>query len=340
MMINLLNIDFWNYQYLEPNFLWTLLFVPIYYVFQLINSKKNSGSFKLSLDFVQIKNLDDNKPLILQHLLSICFLVGISYLIMALAKPTLGETDKKEDFSKGIDIVLAMDISGSMLATDFLPNRLEAAKSVAKDFIDGRKEDRIGLVAYEGEAYTACPATRNHDFLKNCVDDLQSGWLNSGTAIGTGLGTAVARLRSDSLKSKVIILLTDGESNRGEISPLEAAELAKNKNIRVYTIGVGSDQLAGNGINSIFGNNPLVSSIDEKTLKKIAKITDGEYFRAKDKNSLIEIYDKIERMEKRRLIENTYHNEPPLEPQGFILVGLFLILLSWLVNKILFEKIG
>lgn len=339
-MISLLNIDFWNYQFLAPNYLWLLLFVPVYFIYKILFSNKESGTFKLSLDFVQIKKLDNNKPLLFQYLIQLTFLIGVSYLIFALAKPTLGETDKEEDFSEGIDIVLAMDISGSMLATDFLPNRLEAAKSVAKDFIDGRKEDRIGLVAYEGEAYTACPATRNHEFLKSCVDDLQSGWLNTGTAIGTGLGTAVARLRSDSLKSKVIILLTDGESNRGEISPLEAAELAKNKNIRVYTIGVGSDQLMGNGINSIFGNNPLISSIDEKTLKKISKITNGEYFRAKDKNSLIEIYDKIERMETRRLIENTYHNEPPLEPQGFILIGLLLILSSWLINKILFEKIG
>ncbi|MDX1445460.1 VWA domain-containing protein [Lishizhenia sp.] len=331
-----IHIDFWNYTFLSPNWLWLLLIVPIYFVWLVVNSKKEKGDFKTSLDIHQIEKLDGFAPQLLHWAVHITFLLGVAAFIIALAQPLGAPKNQEDEFSEGIDIILAMDISGSMMQTDFLPNRLEAAKSVAKDFIDGRKNDRIGLVAYEGEAYTACPATRNHSFLKKCIDKLQSGYLINGTAIGTGLGTAVTRLRSDSLESKVIILLTDGASNRGELSPLEAAELAKQKDITVYTIGVGGDQ----NIGGFFSSQLFSSDIDEKTLEKIADITGGKYFRAKDKNSLIEIYDKIEKMETRKLIDNYIQQEPPTVPLPFILTGLFLITLAWVVRKFFFEAIG
>lgn len=335
-MLTWIHIDFWNYAFLSPNWLWLLLIVPIYFVWMVVNNKKEKGDFKLSLDIQQIEKLDGMLPQLLHWGVHTTFLLGIAAFIIALAQPLGAPTNQEDEYSEGIDIILAMDISGSMMQTDFLPNRLEAAKSVAKDFIDGRKNDRIGLVAYEGEAYTACPATRNHSFLKKCIDKLQSGYLINGTAIGTGLGTAVTRLRSDSLESKVIILLTDGASNRGELSPLEAAELAKQKDITVYTIGVGGDQ----NIGGFFSSQLFSSDIDEKTLEKIADITGGKYFRAKDKNSLIEIYDKIEQMETRKLIDNYIQQEPPTVPLPFILTGLFLITLAWVVRKFFFEAIG
>jgi len=264
----------------------------------------------------------------------------LSLLVLAMGKPYHPSAPHgHEEYSEGIDIVLCMDISGSMMATDFLPNRLEASKNVAIDFIEGRKSDRIGLVVFEGEAYTACPATKNHSFLKKAIKDVQSGWLDPGTAIGTGLGTAVTRLRSDSLKSKVVILLTDGESNKGEITPMAAAELAKNKNIRVYTIGVGKDGYVSMPVPTAFGpifQNTIVS-IDEKELKAIASLTGGEYFRATDNNSLEEIYDKIEEMEKTRMVEKNFDKEPPYNPLTFIIYGLIIIFLALSLESYLFK---
>lgn len=335
-MLNWIHIDFWNYNFLSPNLLWLLLLIPIYLFWIFFNARQEKGDFKTSLDVQQLAKLEEVYPKVLNAITHGLIALGFGCFIIALAQPLGAPKNDENDFSQGIDIILALDISGSMMQTDFLPNRLEAAKSVAKNFIDGRKNDRIGLVAYEGEAYTACPATRNHTFLKKCIDNLQSGYLINGTAIGTGLGTAVTRLRSDSLKSKVIILLTDGASNRGELSPLEAADLAKEKKITVYTIGVGGDQNMG----GIFSNQLFSSDIDEKTLEKIADLTGGKYFRAKDKKTLESIYEQIEQMETRKLVDNYIQQEPPTEPVPFILSGLILLSLGWLSRKQIFEKLG
>ena len=258
-------------------------------------------------------------------------------LVFALAKPMNSDLiDDEEDFSEGIDIIISLDVSGSMLATDFKPNRLEAAKEVAKDFVDERKNDRIGLVVYEGEAYTACPATRNHDFLKEAIDNVVSGKLEPGTAIGLGLGTAVARLRADTLKSKVVILLSDGENNKGEIPPLDAAKLAKNKNIRVYTIGVGQEGYAPTPVNTPFG--PIMQqalvSIDEDLLTEMAEMTGGSYFRATDKKSLRDIYKTIDKMEKTKMVEVNYQKEPPYHPASFLHYALIFLLITIGINTL------
>jgi Ca-activated chloride channel family protein len=232
-----------------------------------------------------------------------------------------------------------MDISVSMLAKDFEPNRLEAAKEVAKEFVDGRRGDRIGLVVYAGEAYTACPATLDYGVLKSQIDLLGNQNIEGGTAIGTGLGTAVTRLRSDSLESKVIILLTDGSNNAGKIDPMTAAELARAKSVRVYTIGVGSNGEAPTPVITPFGirYESMPVEIDEETLQKIASTTGGKYFRAADKQGLKAIYGEIDQLEKRRMIDKRYHAEPPATPMAFLNWAIVFLLASWIVEKSLFK---
>lgn len=339
----LLNIRFWEYQFSAPHWLWLLILIPPVLFFRYRIFQKRRGNFKFSRPASDLKAVQFHPIKWLLIGIYACIGIGSVMLIFAVAKPVLPYSDDNlEEYGEGIDIMIAMDISGSMMATDFLPNRLEAAKEVAKEFVDGRKNDRIGLVVYEGEAYTACPATRNYNFLKRAIDNIQSGYLEAGTAIGTGLGTAVARLRSDSLKSKVIILLTDGESNKGEVEPLEAAQLAQNKNITVYTIGVGKEGYASMPVNTILG--PIIQntkvSIDEKVLKKIAEITGGAYFRATDKNSLREIYAEIEEMEKTKMVDNTIKREPPYRPLSFLTAGLIFLFLGLGVEQLLFKSNG
>lgn len=266
----------------------------------------------------------------------------MAMLIFAMAKPfhwSMYEAHHKE-YKDGIDIVITMDVSGSMLAQDFKPNRLEASKKVAKEFVDGRKGDRIGLVAYAGEAYTACPPTLDYDILKKQIDNISGDFIGGGTAIGVGLGTAVTRLRSDSLTSKVIILLTDGVDGGADITPMMAAELAKSKNIRVYTIGVGSTGEASTLVNTPFGSYYQTADveIDEETLKKIAAKTGGQYFRATDEKSLRKIYEEIEKLEKRKMEDEHFKSEPPPNPQAFLNWALVLALSVWGVNYLLFRR--
>jgi Ca-activated chloride channel family protein len=258
-----------------------------------------------------------------------------------MAKPFhwSGFEDIDENYKNGIDIILAMDVSMSMLAMDFEPNRLEASKRVAKEFVDGRRGDRIGLVVYAGEAYTACPATLDYTILKKQIDQVNGENIEPGTAIGTGLGTAVTRLRSDSIASKVIILLTDGSNNFGELDPLTAAELARAKNIRVYTIGVGSNGQAPTPVITPFGvrYENMEVEIDEMTLMKIAEITKGKFFRATDEKSLSEIYKEIDVLEKRKMLDQQYKTEPPANPTAFINWAVLLAFLSWGTKRALFK---
>jgi len=248
--------------------------------------------------------------------------------------------DHHKEYKDGIDIIITLDVSGSMLAQDFKPNRLEASKKVAKEFIDGRKGDRIGLVAYAGEAFTACPPTLDYTILKKQIDAISGDYIIGGTAIGVGLGTAVTRLRSDTLASKVIILLTDGVDGGSEITPMMAAELARSKNIRVYTIGVGSTGQASTMVQSPFG--PIFQSadveIDEVTLKKIADRTGGQYFRATDEKSLKKIYEEIEKLEKRKMEDEHFKSEPPPNPIAFLNWAFALSLLTWALNYSLFKQ--
>jgi Ca-activated chloride channel family protein len=326
------NIAIWEYDFLSPIFL--LLILPLIFLLYLlfIRERKQKGEFKFSRSSNEQFNLGDKRIKYLKWFTTSLYgFVGLMF-VLAFSKPAhfSGYDDFDQNYKNGIDIVIAMDISVSMLARDFEPNRLEASKKVAKEFIDGRKGDRIGLVVYEGEAYTACPSTLDYTILKKQIDALQPGEIEGGTAIGTGLGTAVTRLRNDSLPSKVIILLTDGMNNQGELSPEAAANLAKNKKIRVYTIGVGSMGTAPMPNFTPFGVQyiEMPVEIDEMTLNKIATITGGKYFRATNEESLRTIYKEIEKLEKRKIKNQEYKSEPPVRPLPFLnwaLIGIIIL---------------
>ena len=340
-MLNSWNIRFWEYDFHAPEWLWLLLLIPFIGWFVFRSEHSRNGDWKYSGIDQDQKQLTSNWIKPFRQSLLCLNLLAITLLVMAIAKPyhQYDQDATEEEFKNGIDIILALDVSVSMLAMDFEPNRLEAAKRVAKEFIDGRRGDRIGLVAYAGESYTACPATIDHEALKNQVDLLGTEDIEGGTAIGTGLGTAVTRLRSDSLPSKVIILLTDGSNNAGEITPIAAAQLAKAKNVRVYTIGVGSNGLAQTPVITPFGIRYETApvEIDELTLTKIAKIADGEYFRATDENSLRSIYAEIELLEKRKITNRKFTSDPPATPASFLNWAFLLILVSWLIKRLFFS---
>jgi Ca-activated chloride channel family protein len=329
-MNKLLYTSFMGFEFLDPNWLWLLCIVPIIVWFLFHYDKFKKGHFTYSDHSKNQQKLELNWVNTLRKVFFITYGIIISLLIFAIAKPCRSSSDElfNHHYKYGIDIIIAMDISASMLARDFDPNRLEASKEVAKEFINGRNGDRIGLVVYEGEAYTACPATLDYDAVKKQIDLVQPGNLEGGTAIGTGLGTAVNRLRKKDTKSKVIILLTDGSNNSGTLSPETAAGLAKEKKIRVYTIGVGSIGMAETPIMTPLGiqfqNMPV--NIDEPTLKSIATITGGRYFRAKDLSSLRYIYNEIDLLEKSRIKHTNYQSEPPSEPAPFVLLALLLFM--------------
>ena len=339
-MLNNWNINITQFDFFQPEWLWMLLIIPIIGWFLWQKEKKRIGDWKFS-GTTNVQRKFEFKPIVyVRQLLILGKLAALTLIIIALAKPfRWNDKDAQvDDYKYGIDIVLAIDVSLSMLATDFNPNRLEAAKEVAKEFIDGRRGDRIGLVVYSGEAYTACPATLDYDVLKSQIDAADGIDMEPGTAIGTGLGTAVVQLRSDSLKSKVIILLTDGINNAGDITPLQAAELAKTKNICVYTIGVGSQGVAPTPIVTPLGvryeNQPV--EIDETTLLQVADKTGGQYFRATDEKSLKSIYNKIEDLEKRKMVDKHYQSEPPATPASFLNWGLLILSIIILIEFGLF----
>ena len=341
-MLNNWNIRFWEYEYFAPNWLWLLCIVPVALILIYILEKNRKGDLKYSRSSTDQAKIGSNWIVRLREGILLSYGLIAVLLILAMAKPFHWSMydDFDKNYKDGIDIVIAMDVSGSMMATDFKPNRLEASKKVAKEFIDGREGDRIGLVAYAGEAYTACPPTLDYDILKKQIDFINGDFIGGGTAIGVGLGTAVTRLRSDTIASKVIILLTDGVDGGGEITPMMSAELAKAKNIRVYTIGVGSTGKASTLVQTPFGSyyqNTEVE-IDETTLKKIAAKTDGKYFRATDEESLKKIYEEIEKLEKRKMEDEHFKSEPPPNPQAFLNWAFVIVLISFGLNYTLFKQ--
>jgi Ca-activated chloride channel family protein len=265
--------------------------------------------------------------------------VVIALLIVVLARPQ--STDNWENTTtEGIDIVMAMDISSSMLAQDLKPNRLEAAKDVAAAFVNGRPNDNIGLVVFSGESFTQCPLTTDHTVLLNLFKDIQSGMIEDGTAVGLGLANAVSRIKDSQAKSKVIILLTDGSNNMGEIAPVTAAEIAKTFGIRVYTIGVGTQGEAPYPFQTAFGvqyQNVKVE-IDEKTLNEIAVTTGGKYFRATDNASLKSIYSEIDQMEKVKISVQQYSKKQE-EYKDLALLIFALLLMEILLRYTLFRNI-
>lgn len=252
-----------------------------------LKSFRNTNSFKSKLRHI---------PFVLRLLALVC-------IIIALARPQ-SHNDEKNVEGEGIDIVLCIDVSGSMLAQDFHPNRLQAAKRVAGDFVRNRPADRIGLVIFAGESFTQCPVTSDHAVVESQIMQIDGGFLLDGTAIGSGLTTSVDRLRSSEAKSKVVILLTDGENNGGLIDPKSAKEIAKSFNIKVYTIGIGSDGYATTPVQTPDGQVIMQQekvNIDEKLLKEIAGETGGKYFRAKGDQSLANIYGEIDQLEKTKI---------------------------------------
>lgn len=274
----------------------------------------------------------------LHHVPFILRLLSLTLFIVALARPQTRNDEQRKE-GEGVDIVLCLDVSGSMSAEDLKPNRLEAAKQVAANFVDERPTDRIGLVVFSGESFTQCPITADHAVVKAQILNVRSGFLQDGTAIGTGLATSVERLRSSKAKSKVVILLTDGENNGGLIDPQTAKEIAKAMKVKVYTIGVATEGYAPvpeiNALGTTRSNEKI--NIDEKLLSQIATETGGKYFRAKDNEGLKNIYSEIDKLEKSKVEISTYTNYT----ERFIpivMAALVLLLLELILRYTLFKK--
>jgi Ca-activated chloride channel family protein len=269
-------------------------------------------------------------------------LSGLSVLILALARPQ--SKDSWQDVQReGIDIVMAMDLSGSMLAKDLRPDRLEASKRVAADFIGGRPNDRIGLVVYEGEAFTQCPLTTDHRVLTDLLMNSRSGLLEGGTAIGMGLATSLSRLRESEAKSKVVILLTDGVNNVGMVQPMDAAQIAESLGIRVYTVGVGTRGKALSPVarypNGQYRYDYVEVDLDEPMLEQVASLTGGRYFRATDERKLREIYQEIDRLERTRM-KVTEYSQRHEEYHPYAILGAGLLLLGMVLDRSIFRTMA
>ncbi|MBE0676348.1 MAG: VWA domain-containing protein [Bacteroidales bacterium] len=321
-----------------PWFLVLLALIPLLVAWYLWRRNRNNPSLTVS-SAMQIGNMTVSFRHILRHVLFAVRLLVITILIIILARPQ--STDKWQDVTtEGIDIMLAVDISGSMLARDFKPDRIEAAKNVATEFISGRPYDRMGLVVFSGESFTQCPLTTDQATLINLLREIKSGIIEDGTAIGMGIATAVNRLKDSDAKSKVVILLTDGVNNRGAIDPLTAADLASTFNIRVYTIGVGSMGTAPYPVQTPFGmqmqNVPV--EIDEDILQEISSRTGGRYFRATDNDKLLQVYQEIDKLEK-SMIDVKEYNRKSEEYMPLSLVALALLLAEMLARYLLMKNL-
>lgn len=313
-----------EFSFANPEALFLLLLVPAvsaWYYLRLV--RKESGvRYSTLRPFGDVRYTMRER---LRHLPFVLRMLAVALVVVALARPR--SSMKGENvYAEGIDIVLALDISGSMLAEDFQPNRLEAAKAVAQEFVTGRTNDRIGLVIFSGESFTQCPLTVDYAVLKELVRPLKSGMIEDGTAIGLGLATGINRLRDSKAKSKVIILLTDGVNNRGEIDPITAAQIAQSFGIRVYTVGVGTIGEAPYPVPTPFGTRyqMVPVEIDEKVLKQVAEMTDGRYFRATDNRKLKAIYQEIDRLEKTRIEVRSYRRYSELF-YAFVLAAVALL---------------
>lgn len=288
-------------------FLWFLLIIPLLLAYYVYRQSKANASVKLSTAGF-LMNGHKTFRHYLRHILFALRMIVIALVIIVIARPQ--SVDKwQSSTTEGIDIVLALDVSGSMLARDFSPDRLEASKNVATEFINGRPYDRMGLTVFSGESFTQCPLTTDHAVLINLMREVKSGVIEDGTAIGVGLATAINRIKDSDAISKVIILLTDGVNNMGSIDPVTAAEIAKTFGVRVYTIGVGSMGLADYPVQTPFGMRyqKMQVEIDEELLKQIADLTGGRYFRAVDNTSLQQVYSEIDKLEKSK-IETREHS--------------------------------
>ena len=319
-----------------PQFFLLGLLLPVMIFWYVKNNTGRQAGLKVS-SIKSFAGLTSWKSA-LRHLPFILRLLTVAFIIVALARPQT-KTDEQQAEGEGIDIVLCIDVSGSMTAQDFTPNRMEAAKKVAQDFIDRRLTDRIAVVIFSGESFTQCPLTTDRAVLRAAVENIHNGLLEDGTAIGDGLATGVDRLRSSKSKSKVIILLTDGENNGGLIGPANAKEIAKAFGIKVYTIGVGTEGYAPFPIKTELGVvvQQQKVTIDEKLLKEIATETGGKYFRAKNNEGLDSIYKEIDGLEKSKVeISTLTRYTEKFFP--FVLMALVLLLLEFILRFTVLRK--
>jgi Ca-activated chloride channel family protein len=325
-------------EFANPDFFWLLLLLPLAVLWYFFNRNEQNASLKIS----SIKGFA--KQGILPKLKPILFflrLLALAGIIVAMARPQTKDVSTRTKTTKGIDIVMAIDVSSSMLARDLKPNRLSALKEVAADFIKKRPSDRIGLVAYAGEGYTKTPITSDKSIVLSALREITYGQLNDGTAIGMGLATSVNRLKESKAISKIIILLTDGVNNSGFIEPQTAADLAIEYGIKTYTIGLGTN---GNALSPIaynadgsFRYGMRQVEIDEDLLKDIANATGGKYFRATDNEKLEAIYDEINKLEKTEIEEFKYTRyEEKFRP--WVLLAGVLLLLEWILRNTLFRS--
>lgn len=335
-MINYFN----DIQFAEKHWFWLMVLLPVMTVWYVFRIKKHEGEFNFSSItlFNKIKTSPKAK---LRHSLFILRLFAIALIIAALARPQ-SRSSWKDSKTEGIDILLSLDVSLSMLAKDFKPNRMDVAKDVMIDFIDARPNDRIGMVIFGGVAFTQCPLTSDHKVLKNMFPQVKAGSLDQGTAIGLGLATAVARIKDSKAKSKVIVFVSDGVNNVGEVAPLTAGDLAKSYGVRVYCIGVGSKGKALQPV-AIYAPGEyeydyVDVDIDEKTMTQISEMTGGKYFRATDKESLINIYKEIDKMEKTITSEKSFTNKA----EHFLplaLAAAILLLLEFILRFTFFKAV-
>ena len=321
-----------------PKLLWLLLLlIPMLGIYILRLIKGDAASLRLPL-LAPLRGGGGKWRTHLRHLPLLCKMLAIAALIVAIARPRSSSEFERTD-TEGIDIILALDVSTSMLARDFSPDRIGAAKDIAVQFIAGRPADRMGIVVFAGESYTQCPLTTDRATLINMMKDVQTGIIEDGTAIGNGLATSVARLKDSDATSRVIILLTDGVNNRGEIAPLTAAEIAKTYGVRVYTIGVGAQGVAPYPTPTPYGMTlqPVEVKIDEDMMKQIAELTDGQYFRATDNTKLMEIYGEINRMEKTKTMVDSFPIYKELFMR-FALICLAFIVIELLLRLVLLKQ--
>ncbi len=325
-------------EFANPDLLWLLCLVPLLAVWYARKGRSVSAQIRYS-SLALFDGIPPSARVRLRHVPFILRCAAIVLLIVAFARPQTSARGENV-YSEGIDITLVLDISGSMLAEDFQPNRIEAAKQVARDFIDGRTSDRIGLVIFAGESFTQCPLTTDYQVLKDLLAKVKTGMLEDGTAIGEGIANGVNRMRNSPSKSKVMILLTDGINNRGAIDPATAAQIAATFGIRIYTVGVGTKGYAPYPVQTPFGiqYQRMEVDIDEQMLRQVADLTGGKYFRATGNQKLREIYAEIDKLEKSRIEVKEFRRHTELFPQ-YLFPGLLLLALEFALNGFVLRRI-
>ena len=324
-------------QFQNPEILYLLAVIPIVIAYYIFVGRRRAS---LRVTTLGTERMPRTLRYWLRDMPIVLRLAALAVLIVALARPVEAHSST-ESSTEGIDIVLAMDISGSMLARDFEPDRITASKHLASEFASMRVGDRISVVAFAGEAFTQCPLTSDKASVGTMLSRLRSGVVDDGTAIGNGLATAINRLRESGSKSKVVVLLTDGVNNRGQISPIMAAEIARDMGIKVYTIGVGTKGQAPMPAVDMFGNQSYVMAdveIDEQLLRNIAKTTGGEYFRAVDNEALKQIYARIDEMEKSE-VQITHYTSYEELYFGWLLLGLLLLAAEFAIERLVLNRI-